>query len=275
MTEKRTVFAYCKKCQENIGIDVNEGEVQSQSSGLATVLSIHGEPEHGIVVYIDKEYRVRGIEYPSQLRVERKRTTIIESTVATSFEESDISFGTLIDTFGDKRKNAIRNFSILITHVLLSKPIYLVHDDFSIGKAVQGRIEKLFSDQMNLIDVISHNEIANMPSDSLVFSLQMKKIMNKCVDCKTKVVEDMIKDSLKEDSSYFRFTYQVSKILYSYKKLKEILSEIDESILDTELSRRIMIEVDQIPYLLTLAELQGFDTSPVDYNGLGRVARSF
>ncbi|MBD3404829.1 MAG: hypothetical protein GF411_01680 [Candidatus Lokiarchaeota archaeon] len=275
MAESKTVFAFCKKCEENIGIQVSEDEIQNQSSGLATVLSVHGTPEHGIVVYIDRDYRVRGIEYPSQLRVEKKKTTIIESTVATAFESEDISFATLVDTFGDKRKQALRNFGILITHLLLGKKVYLVHDDISLGEAVKSKIEKLFSNQTQLIFVIPHSQAPDAESDSLVFSLQMKKIMNQCVDCKTKSMENMIKESLNEDSSYFRFSYAVSKILFSYKKLKEILLQQSDSILDTELSREIMIEVDQIPYLLTIAEIEGIDTSSVQYNGLGRVARAF
>ncbi|MHA2240740.1 MAG: hypothetical protein ACXACE_03965 [Candidatus Thorarchaeota archaeon] len=69
-SETKQVYVFCDKCKENVSLDITDDDIESSKTGLTTVISVHGTPQHAILVYLDKNLKARGVEYPSVLQVQ-------------------------------------------------------------------------------------------------------------------------------------------------------------------------------------------------------------
>jgi hypothetical protein len=58
--QDRTLYAYCKVCQQNIFIHYSEDIVKKASSYPIYLVWVHGKPFHGLLVRIDKNFVSRG-----------------------------------------------------------------------------------------------------------------------------------------------------------------------------------------------------------------------
>ncbi|MHA1929687.1 MAG: hypothetical protein ACTSV2_14035 [Candidatus Thorarchaeota archaeon] len=273
MTESRSLFVFCNKCQENIPIEVTQADLDASTSGIVTVLSVHGDPQHATLVYVDKNLRIRAVEYPSTLEIEKTTTTTVEST-KTSFKQEHLSFSSLVDLFGKKRKNAILVFSRIVAQILMKGSVYIVHDDPSTALTVIERLQDFFSTEAGIFST-THDQVKELNPSACVYSIQVDKFMSEGNTTKTKVLEKLVKESLDDESSFFRFKLDLSKLIFAYTKVKQILIEEKGNIEDIKLAKMAMIELANIPFLLELAESEGINISNIQYNGLGRVARGF
>ena len=52
----KQVYVFCNICQENVSLNVDEISADKMKGGIATVLSVHGEPYHAVLVYLDGKF---------------------------------------------------------------------------------------------------------------------------------------------------------------------------------------------------------------------------
>ncbi|MDF1537560.1 MAG: hypothetical protein P1Q69_01480 [Candidatus Thorarchaeota archaeon] len=90
MDESKCVSVHCKLCDTPIKLDVSKDELAAQTDGIFRVMVAHGEPLHAIIVYVDKNCRVRGIEYPDSVQVDQPRsvTVVPQDQAPVSMSES-------------------------------------------------------------------------------------------------------------------------------------------------------------------------------------------
>ena len=84
------VRVYCQLCNNPVDIEVSEEELHQHEKGIIRVMFIHGDPVHAIVIYIDRNFRVRAIECPDSFKIEDAKTvsTVSEDTVPESLSEA-------------------------------------------------------------------------------------------------------------------------------------------------------------------------------------------
>lgn len=75
--DKQHVTVHCKVCGEAVDLEISARELEEQKNGILRVMFVHGEPMHAIIVYVDKNRRVRGIEYPDSFQMGETRTTAV------------------------------------------------------------------------------------------------------------------------------------------------------------------------------------------------------
>ena len=91
MTEdKQHVVVHCRVCGEPVDLEISAQELQEQKNGILRVMFVHGNPLHAIIASVDKNRRVRGIEYPDSFQMGETRTTTVvsQSEVSESLSES-------------------------------------------------------------------------------------------------------------------------------------------------------------------------------------------
>lgn len=276
------VYAFCKECKENVRLEVSQQDLEEAESGLVAVLSLHGSPQHALVAYIDKDLRVRGIEYPTAIQIkDTPQVSAVSESEIDIWDEmaGDFSLHILVDFFGKKQKKAIVNFAHLIIHMIIKKPIYLVHDDKSMGMLVKKNLIKLPTEQSGLselVRVINHDSVAPTEDrDAFIFDLQMTTPVQEEIDIDSKHIEEMVKEALSSDNSFFQLKYELSKLFFSYRRLVELLKSSHEKIQDRKLARDVAIDFSLLSTLLNIAEIEGIDTkSRVERDGLGSAIRS-
>ncbi len=84
------VKVFCKKCNNPVEIAISDQELEAAKDGILRVMMVHGSPAHAIVVYIDKNLRVREIEYSDsfQMGETTSATVVAADNVPTSLSES-------------------------------------------------------------------------------------------------------------------------------------------------------------------------------------------
>ncbi len=83
MDRDNCVTIKCKICDQPVQVEASKEQLASQTDGIFKVMFVHGNPPHAIIAYIDRNCRVRGIEYPDSFQVDRPRTvTVVPETDA-------------------------------------------------------------------------------------------------------------------------------------------------------------------------------------------------
>ena len=77
MDESKCVSVHCKICDAPIELEVAKSELDAQTDGIFRVMVAHGEPPHAIIAYVDKNCRVRGVEYPDSVQVDQSRSVTV------------------------------------------------------------------------------------------------------------------------------------------------------------------------------------------------------
>lgn len=70
-----TLRTFCDSCQKNIEVSIQKLIVNEAESYPVSHAHLHGQPPHVLVLYIDREFLVRGTELSETVTVERQRKT--------------------------------------------------------------------------------------------------------------------------------------------------------------------------------------------------------
>jgi hypothetical protein len=89
-TESGNIKVHCDICNQPIEFQVSQEKIREQKDGILRVALAHGDPLHVIIVYVDKNLRVRGVEASDSFQMEGKRaeTVVSASEVAENLSES-------------------------------------------------------------------------------------------------------------------------------------------------------------------------------------------
>jgi len=270
------IFVFCKTCKQNVSIHIDNQRLTSATSGIISVVSMHGEPSHAILVYLDKNLSVRGIEYPYAFVSESEVTESSESEIKKISQSSNINLHALIESFGLGTKKNIRVFGNLLMQVLLSNPVYLIHDELSQTSEIIEKIDDLFTNQKLSLKCVTHAEIPNIKDrQPFIFDLQDGKYLYEGIKVDTKYFENLVKEVMDDKEGSFKLKNELSKIFYSYEKMKYIISTTDRKIKETQLSQDIGIELTLTPLLLRMATSEDIDVKErVESDGMARALRS-
>jgi hypothetical protein len=90
LAESKCVTVHCKKCDAPIEIEVSMDEIAAQTDGIFRVMLAHGDPLHAIIAYVDKNCRVRSVEYSDAVQVSQPRevTVVSQDQVPASMSET-------------------------------------------------------------------------------------------------------------------------------------------------------------------------------------------
>ncbi|MCK4566351.1 MAG: hypothetical protein KAU48_03485, partial [Candidatus Thorarchaeota archaeon] len=165
------IYAFCTICKQNVPLEVTKEDIEKAKTGLISVLSVHGDPQHAILVYLDKNLKARGIEYPSLLQV--KESGSVEGDKASIVEDDTHNLSSIISSFGEKQDQAIKSFAEISAQLIAGNTLYLIHNNISIGKVVKDQLDSLFTDQKVSSFVISYDDIGNVSGmRPAIFDLQ-------------------------------------------------------------------------------------------------------
>jgi len=82
------IRVHCDICNEPIEFEVSQEKLNEQPSGILKVMLAHGAPLHAIIVYVDKNRRIRGVESSDAFQMEGTRA---ESFVSASDVSENLS----------------------------------------------------------------------------------------------------------------------------------------------------------------------------------------
>ncbi|MBN2229822.1 MAG: hypothetical protein JW779_09540 [Candidatus Thorarchaeota archaeon] len=88
--ESGKLRVHCDICNQPVEFVVSPVTVRAQKDGILRVALAHGKPLHAIIVYVDKNLRVRGVEASDTFQMEGTRTESVVpiSEVAENLSES-------------------------------------------------------------------------------------------------------------------------------------------------------------------------------------------
>jgi hypothetical protein len=261
MSEKdsKQAYVFCNICQENVPISIDEIDVSKMKSGIATVLSVHGEPYHAVLIYLDAKFKVRGTEYPSYLQIAESTSINIESDVQ---EEGEVvhDLKEVVSVFGETEESSISVFAQIIAQLIMGNFLYIVHNNSSIANVVKDQLDTLFAKQRTSLFVISYDEIDSVSGmRPTIFDLQMGAFISKGMQVDTTYFDRIVSDALKEANGFSLLQNEYSKMMYSYKRLWELLSSGARTYTPKKLAYLVSIDETLIPLLLQMAENDGVD----------------
>jgi len=256
--EQKQVYVFCNVCKENVPLDISESDLESAKSGIATVLSVHGDPQHAILVYLDKQLKVRGAEYPSVLQV--KGSPSIEVDSALPAEDTTHDLKSVISSFGEKEDDAITSFTQLAAQIILGNSLYLIHNNSSFAKVVKEQLDSIFTDQRTSLFVISYDEMDTVSGmRPTIFDLQYGTFISKGVAVEAEYFEQLVKDALKSQNGFTVLKNEFSKLIFSYRRLWELISTGVKKFTRKRLAYLVSIDLSLLPLLLKMAENDGVD----------------
>lgn len=89
-SESGTIRVHCDICNQPVEFQVSQDKIRQQKDGILRVALAHGDPLHAIIVYVDKNLRVRGVEVSDSFQMEgtRAETVVSASEVAENLSEA-------------------------------------------------------------------------------------------------------------------------------------------------------------------------------------------
>lgn len=254
------VYVFCNVCKENVPLEVKESDLENATSGLTTVISVHGDPQHAILVYFDKQMKARGTEYPSVLQV--KDSPTIDVTAEMPKEEILYDLISVVSSFGEKQESALSSFAQITAQIIVRNNLYLIHTNREIGNVVKGQLDALFTDQETSLAVISYDEIDGVSGmRPTIFDLQYGTFISKGVAIDTGIFEQLVGDALREINGFSQLKNEFSKMMFSYRRLWKLLSAGNRKYTRKRLAYLVSIDLSLIPLLLQVAENDGIDVA--------------
>ena len=254
------IYAFCTICKQNVPLEVTKEDIEKAKTGLISVLSIHGEPQHAILVYLDKNLKARGIEYPSLLQV--KESGSAESDKASIVEDDTHNLSSIISSFGEKQDQAIKSFAEISAQLIAGNTLYLIHNNISIGKVVKDQLDSLFTDQKVSSFVISYDDIGNVSGmRPAIFDLQYGSFISEGISLDTEHFEQLIRDAIGSLNGFNILKNDYRKLKYSYRRLWELLTAGARIYTRKRLAYLVSIDLSLIPLLLRMAENDGIDVA--------------
>ncbi|MFB0545122.1 MAG: hypothetical protein ACETVN_05375 [Asgard group archaeon] len=110
MVSLKPVEVFCKICDKNIVVEVDEDEIKNSPMDPTTITFVHGDPTHTLTLYLDKNLFVRGIDTSRITSVEPGRIEVEERWIRENSDlVKDVKFNyfkgvLIIDSF-EKRYN--------------------------------------------------------------------------------------------------------------------------------------------------------------------------
>ncbi len=88
--ESGKLRVHCDICNQPIEFEVSPDKVRAQKDGILRVALAHGDPIHAIIVYVDKNMRVRGVEASDTFQMEgtRAESIVPSSEIAENMSEA-------------------------------------------------------------------------------------------------------------------------------------------------------------------------------------------
>lgn len=254
------IYAFCTICKQNVPLEVTKDDIEKAKTGLISVLSVHGEPPHAILVYLDKNLKARGIEYPSLLQVKENSSDETDKAAIVDDDTHDLS--SIISSFGEKQDQAINSFAHISAQLIAGNTLYLIHNNISIGKVVKDQLDALFTDHKVSLFVISYDDIDSVsgmrPS---IFDLQYGSFVSEGMTLDTEYFEQLIKDAIGSMNGFNVLKNDYRKLKYSYRRLWELLSAGARTYTRKKLAYLVSIDMSMIPLLLKMAENDGVDVA--------------
>ena len=258
--EAKEVYVFCNECNQNIPLEVTEDHIDKAKGGIITILSVHGTPQHAIIVYLDMNLKMRGIEYPSILQVKESEPDGAVSDITDEEPLHDLS--SVISSFGQKEEVAIKNFAQITAQIIAGNFLYLIHNNRSIGKVVKDQLDALFTGQKSSLFVITYDEIDTVSGmRPTLFDIQYGSFISKGVDIETEHFERIITEILSNSNAFSLLKNEYRKLMYSYKKLWGLLSSGARSYTRKKLAYLVSIDQSLLPLLLKMAENDGVDVA--------------
>ena len=62
MPNIRKVWANCPVCSKRVEVEIDEDTIKHAPSSPVSVVNVHGSPSHLMVLYVDSEFQIRGVE---------------------------------------------------------------------------------------------------------------------------------------------------------------------------------------------------------------------
>ncbi len=279
MTEAafKEIYVFCDTCKQNVLLRIPAVQAEKRVGGLLSIVSVHGSPQHALVAYLDGQLRTRGIEYPqtAQPEAEGKVAQVADSAVGDLDKGLELGLQELLDLLGGKKKDGLRSLAIILAQALTRRRVTLIHDDRALGTTIVRSIGGLLQTQEPAIALASHEDLrAKDLGKTCIFDLQVGRFLGEGPKVDTKYLEQMIRDLLDEENSYFRLKNDMSKVLYSYGRLRSVLASVP-TILETKLAKEVSADMNLMPVLLEMARSEGVDIkAQVQQDGLGRAIRS-
>ncbi len=273
------VYAFCDKCSQNILLKLSEEQMKDRKGGLLSVVSVHGQPKHAVLFFLDSNLRVRSCE-PANLMMdlESEKTRIRTPIVIETETKKVLSLDELISFFGGNKKQGITNLSDFLMQIMIQNNTYLVNNDTKDGELLSHQINDLLSKQGFLPEIIENEKEDSKIKGRFpaVFDLSKKKFLVPGIKVDSNAIEQIIKEFIDLDNAFLKLKFEVSKIFFSYGLLREILKKTTEKYLDTRLAKEISIDLQFIPLLQKMAMHENVDAqNRIEYDGLGRAVRSF
>ncbi|MHA1576835.1 MAG: hypothetical protein ACTSU3_05690 [Candidatus Thorarchaeota archaeon] len=258
--ESPELYAFCTICQQNVPLEVTEDDIEKAKTGLISVLSIHGDPQHAILVYLDMNLKARGIEYPSLLQAKESRSS--DGAKAIIVEDDTYDLGSIISSFGEKQDLAIKSFARITAQLIAGNTVYLIHNNSSIGKVVKDQLSSLFTDHKISLTVISYDEMDNVSGmRPTIFDLQHGSFVSEGIVLDIGHFEQLIKDAVGSSNGFNVLKNDYGKLKYSYRRLWELLTAGARRYTRKKLAYLVSIDLSMIPLLLRMAENDGVDVA--------------
>ena len=256
--EPSQVYVFCNICKENVPLEISDEHLESAKSGIATVLSVHGDPQHAILVYLDKQLKVRGSEYPSLLQVQGGSSVDTDATLPEEDKQYDLK--SIISSFGDKLDESISAFTQITAQIILGNSLYLIHNNRSIGEVVKNQLDALFTEQRTTLSVISYDELDTVSGmRPVIFDLRYGSFISKGMAIDTSYFEQLVEDAQANVNGFSVLKNEFSKLMFSYRRLWELLSVGVKKYSPKRLAYLVQIDQSLMPLLLKMAENDGID----------------
>ncbi len=256
--EPSEVYVFCNICKENVPLEITEDDIEKAQTGLISVISVHGTPQHAILVYLDMNLKARGVEYPSLVQVNEGAS--LESEETTSVKEDIIDLGTIISSFGEKQEIAIKAFAHISAQLIAGNSLYLIHTNKSIGRVVKDQIDSLFIDEKPSSFVITFDDLDYVTGmRPTIYDLQYGTFISEGIAIDTTHFEQIIRDALDSPNGFSMLKNEYHKLKYSYRRLWELLTAGARVYTQKKLAYLVSIDLSLIPLLLRIAENDGVD----------------
>jgi hypothetical protein len=70
-----TLRTFCHSCRKDIAVPIQKAIVTEAESYPVSHAHLHGQPPHVLILYIDRQFLIRGTELSETVTVERQRKT--------------------------------------------------------------------------------------------------------------------------------------------------------------------------------------------------------
>jgi hypothetical protein len=258
--EPSEVYAFCNICKENVPLEITDDDMEKAKTGLISVISVHGDPQHAILVYLDMNLKARGVEYPSLVQVNQGTSAEVEPE--TTVKDDIIDLNSLISSFGDKQEQAIKAFAHISAQIIAGNSLYLIHNNKSIGRVVKDQIDSLFTDEPPSSFVITFDEIDYVTGmRPTIYDMQYGTFISEGIAIDTSYFEQIIKDALDSSNGFSMLKNEYHKLKYSYRRLWELLTAGARTYTHKKLAYLVSIDLSLIPLLLRIAENDGVDVA--------------